>query len=82
MLQDMDNMEASCIIYVKVGMFTYFEQTKICPLTVNQTGIVGLTVHYDWIVSVNFRYYPTDFLGQTSADILSLEECPMYIRES
>jgi len=53
MLQAMDNMEASCIFYVKVGMFTYLEQSKIALLTVNQSGIVMLTVEHDLIVSVS-----------------------------
>jgi len=54
MLQDMDNMEASFVFYVKVGMFTYLEQCKNVLLTVNKTGIVRLTVHHDLIASVSF----------------------------
>jgi len=54
MLQDMDNMEASCVIYVKVGTFTHLEQSKISLLTVNQLEIVRLTVQHDLIVSVSF----------------------------
>jgi len=70
MLQDMDNMEASCVFDVKVGRFTQLEQSEICHLTVNTTGIVRLTVQHDWIVSVSFRYYPGDYWQQTSADSL------------
>jgi len=33
MVQDMDNMEASCVFYVKVGTFTNLEQSKISLLT-------------------------------------------------
>jgi len=73
MLQDMDNMVASCILYVKVGMFTPLEQSKICILTINKSGIVRLTVQHDWIVSISFMYYRSDFLRQTSAGIPSLE---------
>jgi len=29
MLQDMNHMEASCTVYVKVGTFDRLEQTKI-----------------------------------------------------
>jgi len=36
MLHDMDNMVASCIVYVKVGMFDQLEQTKVCILTVSK----------------------------------------------
>jgi len=36
MLQDMDNMEASCVFYVKVTMFTHLAQSKTTLLTVNQ----------------------------------------------
>jgi len=54
MLQVIDNMEAICIFYVKVGMFTHLEQSKISFLTVNSSGIVTLTVRHDMIVSVIF----------------------------
>jgi hypothetical protein len=54
MLQVMDNMEASCVFWVKVGTFTHLEQGKISPLTVNESGIEMLTVQYDMIVSVIF----------------------------
>jgi len=45
MLQDMDNMEASFVFYVKVGTFTNLEQSKNAVLTVNKMGIVKLTNH-------------------------------------
>jgi hypothetical protein len=54
MLQVMDNMEASCVFYVKVGTFTHPEQSKISHLTVNKSGIVKLTVQHDLIVRVSF----------------------------
>jgi len=54
MLQVMDNMEASCVFYVKVGTFTHREQNKISLLTVNKSGIVTLTVQHDMIVRVIF----------------------------
>ena len=52
MLQEMDHMEASCVIYVRVGRFDQFEQSKISVLTVTSLGIVMLTVHDNLIVSV------------------------------
>jgi len=52
MLQVMDNMEASCVFYVKVGMLTHLEQSKISLLTVNKSGIVTLTVQHDMTFSV------------------------------
>jgi len=79
MLQVMDNMEASCVFYVKVGTFTHLEQSKISLLTVNKSGIVTLTVQHDMIVSVIFMQYPGDYLRQTSADVLPLEQHPINI---
>jgi len=55
MWQDMDNMAASCVFYVKVGMFNHFEQSKISLLTVNKLGIVRLILQHDLIVSVSFK---------------------------
>jgi hypothetical protein len=74
----MENMVASCIFYVKVGTLTHLEQSITYLLTVNQTGIVRLMVQHDFIVSISFVHYPRDNLRQTSADILSLEQCPIY----
>jgi hypothetical protein len=54
MLQVMDNMEGSCIFYVKVRTFTNLEQSKIALLIVNESGIMTLTVQHDMIVSVSF----------------------------
>jgi len=79
MLQDMDNMEASCVFYVNVGTFTHLEQSKISLLTDNKIGIVWLTVQHALSVSVSFMYYPGDYLRPTSADDLSLEQYPIYI---
>jgi len=78
MLQDLDNMEASCIFYVKVGTFTHLEQSKTALLTIDKTGIVKLTVQHDFIFSVSFMYYPGYNLRPTSADILSLKQSPIY----
>ena len=54
MLQNMDHIEASCVVYVEVGMLNRLEQSKICVLTVNTLGIAMLTVHHDMIFSVCF----------------------------
>jgi len=53
MFQDMDDMEASCVFYVKVGTFDQLAQSKICFLTVTRMGIVILTVQYDLIFHVS-----------------------------
>jgi len=53
-LQVLDNMEASCVFYVKVGTFTHLEQSQISLLTVNKFRIVKLPVQHDFIVSVSF----------------------------
>jgi len=79
MLQVMDNMEASCVFYVKVGTFTRLEQSKISLFTVNKSGIVTLTIQHDMIDSIVFMYFPGEYLRQTSADVLSLEQHPINI---
>jgi len=79
MLQDMDSMEASCVFYVKVGKLNHIERNLIWLVTVNTAGIVRLTVQHHMIVSASFMYYPGDFLRQTSAGVLFLEEGPIYI---
>jgi len=78
MLQSMDNMEICCVVYVKVGTFTHLEQSKISLLTVIKTGIVRLTIQHHLIVRVSFMHYPGDYLRQTSADVLSLQQCLIY----
>jgi hypothetical protein len=52
MLQNIDHMEASCNIYVKVGTLDQLEQSKICVVTISKLGIIMLTTHYDLIVTV------------------------------
>jgi len=44
MLQDMDNMEASCVLYIKVSTFTHLAQSKTTVLTDIQSGMVRLIV--------------------------------------
>jgi len=78
----MDSMEASCLLYVKVGMLNDLEHSQIWLVTVNKTGIVWLTIQHDMIVNVRFMYYPGHYLRQTLAEILSLKECPIVIWES
>jgi len=53
MLQDMDNMEASCDVYVKVGTFNPLEQSKNSLLTVNKMGMVRATILHDLIPGVS-----------------------------
>jgi len=75
-LHDMDHMEESCILYVKVGMFDQLEHSKICDLTVTKMGIIMLTAQHDLDFSVSFTKDSWDFLRHTSPDVLSLEEFP------
>jgi len=82
MLQDMDRMDANCILYVKVGMFDELEQNKICVLTITALGIAMLTIHHDLILSICVIQHHGYVLGQTSPDVLSVEECPVYILQS
>jgi len=82
MLQDMDIVVASWVFYVKVSTFTHLEPSKTSPLTVNKLGIVRLTIQHNLIVSISFMYCPGDSLRQTSVDILSFEQCPIYSWQS
>jgi len=52
MLQDMNHMEPSLVIYVKVRTFDQLAQSKIRVLAVISVGIVILIVRYDTIVSI------------------------------
>jgi len=54
MLQDLDDMEAGFVFYVKVGTFTHLEQSKNTLLTVNNTGILRITIPHDLIAIISF----------------------------
>jgi len=82
MLQDMDHMEASCVCYVKVGMLNRLELSTICVLTVSTLGITILTIQHYMMCSVCFMWDPRDFLRQISPDVLSIEECGVYISQT
>jgi hypothetical protein len=69
-------MEASCIIYINIGMFGQLKQTKICLLAVTKLGIVMLTIQHELIFSISFMQDYWDFLTQTLPDGISLEEFP------
>jgi len=77
MLQDIHNMTASWVFYVKISMCTDLEQCKDSLLTVNELGIVRLPVQHYLIVSGSFMYYAGNLLEQTSADVLCLQLCPI-----
>jgi len=79
MLQGINHREASCIFYVKVCTLGQLEQSKFGVLTVTKLGIVMLTVQIDSIFSVSFMFNPGDLLRQTSPDVLSVEEYPVYM---
>ena len=66
-------------LYVKVGILYQLEQSKFCVLTVTKLGIVMLAVQDDSIFSFSFMYDPGDLLRQTSPDVLSVEEYPVYM---
>jgi hypothetical protein len=61
----MDNMEASFVMYVKVGMFSHLQKNKNTLLIVDIRGKVRLTVHHDIIARVKLRKYPRDSVRQT-----------------
>jgi len=62
MLQDMDHIEASCVLYVEVGTLNRHEQCKICVFTVTTLGIAMLTVHHDMMCIVCIMQDPRDCL--------------------
>jgi len=72
MLQDIDHMEASCVLYVKVGMLGQLEQSKICMFTVTSLGIAMLTKQHELIFSVSFMWNPGNVLRQVSTNIFSV----------
>jgi len=55
MLQVIAVMEARCVLYVKVCMFTQLEQNKISLMSVNKSEIVTLSVQHGIIVTVIFQ---------------------------
>jgi hypothetical protein len=61
MLQDMDSMEVSCIVHVKVGTLNHLEHSQIRLWRVIKVGIVRLAVKHDLIVSISFMCDPGDF---------------------
>jgi len=79
MVQDIDDMEASCVFHDNDGMLDQQEQCKICIVTVTKLGIVMQTAHSDLDFGICFMYYPGDLLRQTSPDLLSMKEIPDYI---
>jgi len=50
----MDNLVVSCVFYVKVSMLILLTKSKIALLTVDNSGIVTLTVQHDMIVTFSF----------------------------
>ena len=56
----MGPIEASCVLYVEVGTLNWLEPCTISLLTVNELGIVTLTVHHDIIFSLCFIWDPRD----------------------
>jgi len=72
MLQDMDHMEASFVIYVKVGIFPNLEQSQNEVSTINKTRIIRQSTPHDSIATFRFMLCPNDSLRLISADVLSL----------
>ena len=81
MLLAMDHREASCIVYVTVGMFHQLEQSTICILSVTRLGIEILTLPHNMMCCVWLMSVPRGGLRQTSADIISVDECPAHVSE-
>jgi len=54
MLPDIDNMEARCVVVVKVRMLDQVELCKICIMTIISFGIAMLTLQRDLIIGVCF----------------------------
>jgi hypothetical protein len=82
MLQDMDYIEMSCIIYVMVGTYDQLEHNNIWVRIITTLGIVMPTVHYYLVFSIRFIYDPGFHLNQTSPHVLCIKEYPFYIWQS
>jgi len=54
MIWDMEDMEASYLLYVNIGTFDQLEQSKVHSLTVTKIATVMLTVQPDIIFSLSF----------------------------
>jgi hypothetical protein len=78
-MQDVNHAEASCVFQVKVGMLDRLGQSNICILTVTTLSMARLTIQHYMNFSVCFPYDPRHTLRQTSADILSVEACSVYV---
>jgi len=52
MLPDMDNMEASFVIYVNGGTLTHLQRSQNAHLTLHKPGIVTLDIQPDFIARV------------------------------
>jgi len=74
MLEDMDHMEASCILSIKIGMPIRLEPSKICIVTVTTWGIAMRTVEHYVMFSIWFISDPLGVLTQTPLDVISVEE--------
>jgi len=81
MLQDMDHMVASCGLDVEVGTFNLLEQSIICILTITTLEIPRLTVYHCMTCSVCFMEDLEDCLSYTSAVVLSVEDCAVFISQ-
>jgi len=79
MLQNMDHMEACCIMYVKVGGFNHHEQGIISILTVTMLGIVILPMQHDLMFRVWSIYLAVDLLRQTTPELLSVDKGGCYL---
>jgi len=75
MLQDMEHMQVSSIMNVKVGMLDQLEPTRFCVLTSNDVGLFIITVQHDTIDDGSFMYNPGNVWRQTPHDVLSGEVC-------
>jgi len=78
-LQHMDHMEASCVFDDEVGPLHRLEYSKIYVLRVTELGIAMLTVHHFMMFRVCSMKDPGDFFRQSSADVPSVKQWPMYI---
>jgi hypothetical protein len=78
-VKDMDCLQASWVIWNKIGMFNQPDSNTICLLTGAIMAIPMLTVKHDLVIRICFRNVPRDVLNQTSPNILSAEVHSFYI---
>jgi len=79
MLQEMNHIEASCIVYVNDGTLNRLEHSKFCILMVSTSRLAMVTVHHHITCRACVLLDPRQFLRHALADVLSIKEGTVFI---